>query len=219
MKTPGVQVKLFLALMLTTLMSLPVPAEQAIAKEPSFVQSAYLWTQATDTDLSGSGDWGMYKDWLGVSQLRAESDPGGWGSWADTAEGWNNNHWGDQQTRYGTRVLPDILLGIGTMPYDPTPGATWEQKLTWEDRQWQLEAKNDPTVMQHFVSLGNHLVDWHYKFRVCRQSPQTQRRDPRTERSPDCGRMGIVAGCGGRAGRGRRRPLLHSTHVRLDDLA
>ena len=34
---------------------------QSAAASPPFIQSAYLWTQATDTDLGGSGDWGMYK--------------------------------------------------------------------------------------------------------------------------------------------------------------
>ena len=133
-----------------------------------FIPSAYLWTQATDADLSGNGDWGMYKAWLGASRLGAESDPGGWGSWADTCEGWNNNHWGDQQTRYGVKVLPDILLRIGSMPYDTTQSDTWEQKMAWADKQWQLEAKNDPEVMQHFVNLGNHIVDWHYKSVIIR---------------------------------------------------
>ena len=140
----------------------------AAADTPSFIPSAYLWTQATDTDLSGNGDWGMYRSWLGVSRLGAESDPGGWGTWSDTTEGWYNNHWGEQQTRYGLRVLPAILLGIGTMPYDSTPGATWEQKLAWENKQWQLEASNDPAVMQHFVTLANHLVDWHFKSVILR---------------------------------------------------
>lgn len=78
--------------MLATFLSLPLAAVQPVSKEPAFVKSAYLWTQATDTDLSGNGDWGMYKAWLGVSRLGAESDPGGWGSWADTTEGWNNDH-------------------------------------------------------------------------------------------------------------------------------
>ncbi len=138
------------------------------AADTPFIPAAYLWTQATDADLSGNGDWKMYKAWLGTSRLGAESDPGGWGSWADTCEGWNNNHWGDQQARYGLRVLPDILLGIGTMPYDATPGATWQQKLAWEDKQWQLEAANDPAVMEHFVNLANHLADWHYQSVIIR---------------------------------------------------
>jgi len=38
----------------------------------------------------------MYRAWLGVSKLGAESDPGGWGTWADTTEGWNNDKWGEQ---------------------------------------------------------------------------------------------------------------------------
>ena len=37
------------------------PPQKAAAADPPFIQSAYLWTQATDTDLGGSGDWGMYK--------------------------------------------------------------------------------------------------------------------------------------------------------------
>ena len=141
---------------------------KSVLADTPFLQSAYLWTQATDTELGGNGDWIIYKAWLGLSRLGAESDPGGWGSWADTCEGWNNDKWGDQQTKYGARVLPEILLRIGSMPYDSTPGATWEQKLKWEDKQWQLEAKNDPTVMQHFVNLGNHIVDWHYKSVIIR---------------------------------------------------
>lgn len=160
----GRRALLTLALGLSALL----PAAALAASDTPFAQSAYLWTQATDADLSGSGDWSMYRAWLGISRLGAESDPGGWESWADTCEGWNNNHWGEQQTRYTTRVLPDILLGIGTMPYDPTPGATWPQKLAWEDKQWQLEAANDPAVMQHFVNLGNHLVDWHYQSVIIR---------------------------------------------------
>lgn len=145
-----------------------LPAAQPASADTPFVKSAYLWTQATDTDMNGSADWIMYKSWLGVARLGAESDPGGWGTWADTTEGWNNNNWGDQQTRYGTRVLPAILLGIGTMPYDPNTGDSWERKLAWEDKQWQLEADNDPAIMQHFVNLGNHIVDWHYKSVIIR---------------------------------------------------
>lgn len=110
----------------------------------------------------------MYKAWLGVSRLGAESDPGGWDSWANTTEGWNNNHWGDQQTRYGAAVLPEILLGIGTMPYDPVTGHSWNEKLAWEDKQWQLEAANDPAAMQHFVTLANHLAEWNYKSVIIR---------------------------------------------------
>ncbi|MGI4788599.1 MAG: carbohydrate binding domain-containing protein [Janthinobacterium lividum] len=133
-----------------------------------FIQSAYLWTQGTDTDLSGDGDWGMYKSWLGVPKLGAETDPGGWDSWANTTEGWDNNHWGDQQTKVGTAVLPDILLGIGTMPYDTTQSDSWNQKMVWESQQWQNEASNDPATMAHFVNLGNHIVDWHYKSVIIR---------------------------------------------------
>ena len=145
-----------------------LPTARPAAADTPFVASAYLWTQATDADLSGNGDWRMYKAWLGTSRLGAESDPGGWGSWADTTEGWNNNHWGDQQTRYGTRVLPDILVGMGAMPYDSTNSASWDQKLAWANKQWQLEANNDPALMQHFVNLGNHIVDWHFKSIILR---------------------------------------------------
>ena len=145
-----------------------LPTAKPVQADTPFVQSAYLWTQGTDADLSGDGDWGMYKAWLGSPRLGAESDPGGWDTWANTTEGWNNNHWGDQQTRYGTRVLPDILVGIGSMPYDSTAGATWDQKLAWAGKQWQLEASNDPSVMQHFVNLGNNIVDWHYKSIIIR---------------------------------------------------
>ncbi len=136
--------------------------------ETPFIQSAYLWTQATDTDLGGNGDWGMYRSWLGLSRLGAESDPGGWSKWGDTSEGWYNNRWGEQQTRVGIKALPEILLGIGSMPYDPESSHSWEQKLAWADKQWQLEADNDPAVMQHFVNLGNNIVDWKYKSVIIR---------------------------------------------------
>lgn len=105
----------------------------------------------------------MYKAWLGVSALGVETDPGGWSSWENTAEGDDNFHWGDQQTRHGTAALPDILLGIGTMPYSPHG-----YDLAWEGRQWQLEADNDPAAMQHFVTLGSHIAGWHYKSVIIR---------------------------------------------------
>ena len=151
-----------------TLSALLVVAGALVAARPAqaanpFEEAAYLWTQGTDTDLSGDGDWGMYKSWLGVSRLGVESDPGGWDTWANTTEGWNNNHWGDQQTRYGTGALPDILLGIGTMPYSPHGYDT-----TWEGQQWQLEANNDPATMQHFVNLGNNIASWNYKSVIIR---------------------------------------------------
>ncbi len=135
---------------------------------PPFEQSAYLWTQATDTDLGGTGDWGMYKSWLNVSRLGAETDPGGWGSWADTTEGNYNYHWGDQQTRHGAAALPDILLGIGSMPYDPVQSDSWNQKLAWAGKTWQLEADNDPATMQHFVTLGNNIAQWNFKSVIIR---------------------------------------------------
>ena len=147
------------------------PAQTAPVKPAyphPFIQSAYLWTQGTDTDLSGDGDWGMYKKWLNLPALGAESDPGGWDNWGSTCEGWNNQHWGEQQTRYGIKVLPEILLGIGTMPYDPTPGHSWDQKLAWAGQQWQKEADNDPETMQHFVALGTHIAEWHYKSVIVR---------------------------------------------------
>ena len=153
---------------LLALVTLPFLARPTVAADTPFIQSAYLWTQATDKNLSGDGDWDMYRSWLGIPSLGAETDPGGWGRWEDTTEGWYNDHWGEQQTRVGVAALPEILLGIGTMPYDATPGATWDQKMAWEDKQWQLEAANDPAVMQHFVNLGNHLVDWHYKSVILR---------------------------------------------------
>ena len=133
-----------------------------------FLKSAYLWTQATDTDLGGSGDWGMYKSWLGVSKLGAETDPGGWGSWGEATEGYYNNHWGDQQTRYGTDKLPEILLGIASLPYDPVQSHSWNEKLAWAGKTWQLEADNDPATMQHFVALGNNIASWHFKSVIIR---------------------------------------------------
>jgi len=163
MKTNRSKIEIGAAFTLVLSLCASLLISKSVLADTPFLQSAYLWTQATDTELGGNGDWSMYRAWLGLSRLGAESDPGGWGSWADTCEGWNNDKWGDQQTKYGARVLPEILLVIGSMPYDSTSGATWEQKLKWEDKQWQLEAKNDPTVMQHFVNLENHIVDWHYK--------------------------------------------------------
>ena len=141
---------------------------QSAAASPPFIQSAYLWTQATDTDLGGSGDWGMYKSWLGISKLGAETDPGGWGSWADATEGNYNYHWGEQQTRYGTAALPEILLGIASMPYDPTQNHSWNEKLAWAGKTWQLEADNDPATMAHFVTLGENLAKWNYKSVIIR---------------------------------------------------
>ena len=153
-------------------------ATKPAAAEPPFLQAAYLWTQATDADLSGSGDWGMYRAWLGVSRLGAESDPGGWATWADTTEGWNNDKWGEQQTRYGTRVLPDILLGIGAMPYDSTPGATGEQKLAWENKQWQLEADDVWAARD----AGETQRDVH-----CNRRPDGRRPDGCRPGRSDCG--------------------------------
>ena len=143
------------------------PAAKPAAADTPFLQAAYLWTQATDPDLGGSGDWGMYKAWLGVSKLGAETDPGGWSSWADTTEGNYNYHWGDQQTRYGA-ALPDVLLGIGSLPYDPTQSHSWNEKLAWAGKTWQLEADNDPATMQHFVTLGNNIANWHFKSVIIR---------------------------------------------------
>ncbi|BDI32539.1 hypothetical protein CCAX7_45900 [Capsulimonas corticalis] len=138
-------------------------AGRAALAETPFIQSAYLWTQGTDTDLSGSGDWGMYRQWLGVKRLGAESDPGGWDTWANATEGWNNNHWGDQQTRYGVKTLPEVLLSIASTPYSPHGYDT-----AWEGEQWRLEAENDPATMQHFVNLANNIVAWNYKSVIIR---------------------------------------------------
>ncbi len=143
-------------------------APKKAAVDPPFLQSAYLWTQATDTDLGGSGDWGMYKSWLGISKLGAESDPGGWGSWGEATEGYYNNRWGEQQTRYGTAMLPEILLGIASMPYDPTQSHSWNEKLAWAGKTWQLEADNDPATMAHFVTLGENIAKWNYKSVIIR---------------------------------------------------
>jgi len=144
------------------------PAKPAGAYPHPFIQSAYLWTQATDKDLGGDGDWGMYKKWLNLPSLGAETDPGGWGSWADTTEGNYNYHWGDHQTRYGVKALPEILLGIGSLPYDTTQSHSWNEKLAWAGQQWQKEADNDPETMAHFVTLGENIVKWNYKSVIIR---------------------------------------------------
>ena len=144
------------------------PANGAKTSPVPFEEAAYLWTQGTDSDLGGDGDWGQYKAWLGLPKLGAETDPGGWSTWADTTEGNYNYHWGEQQTRYGTGTLPDILLGIGTMPYDTTASDSWDQKMAWESRMWQNEANNDPETMAHFVNLGKNIVKWNYKSVIIR---------------------------------------------------
>ncbi len=140
---------------------------------PPFEEAAYLYTQATDTDNFGYGDWLMYKNWLNVPQLGVETDPGGQNDWYAMSEGFNNQNWGNQQTRYGTGVLPDVLLGIGSMPWDPdsseqNQGGGSSLSLQWEDSVWQAEANNDPNYMQYFTALGKNIVDQHYKSVIIR---------------------------------------------------
>ena len=136
------------------------PATAQVAVTPPFEESAYLWTQATDTNNFGSGDWVMYKSWLNTPRLGAEVDPGSWYEWGACTEGYWNNNWGNQQASYGTGVLPNILWGIGSMPYNDPQHST--------DQLWQLEAANDATVMQHFVNLGNNIVNWNCKSVIIR---------------------------------------------------
>ncbi len=137
-----------------------------------FEQSAYLYTQAYDTDLSGSGgqgtgNWGTYRTWLGVANLGAESDPG-WGNWWDCCQhvSWNSP-WAAQQQRKGAN-LPTVILGMGQMPFDPNTNDTWAQKLAWEDQQWQLEANNDPTTMGYFANYAREVNSLGFKKVVIR---------------------------------------------------
>ena len=116
-----------------------------------FIPGAYLWTQAYDGDIKGSagggtGDWNSYKSWLGVSSLAVESD-GGWGDWYDCSQHVNwNAPWGTMQQRHGA-ALPLVILGIGQMPWDPTSSDSWDKKLAWENKTWQLEAAGDPATL------------------------------------------------------------------------
>jgi len=134
-----------------------------------FEQSAYLYNQAYDSDLNGSagtgtGNWGKYRSWLGVSNLGAEADPGwGPGDWYDCCEHVNwNAPWSTMQGRYGGS-LPTVILGMGQMPADPNTNDSWDQKLAWEDQQWQLEAANDPTTMARFANYAREVNSLGFK--------------------------------------------------------
>lgn len=141
----------------------------------SFERAAYLWNTAFDKDLSGStgagkGEWSEYKQWLGVSALGAEADPGwGPGDWWDCAQhlSWNAP-WGKQQQRYGAAALPDVILSIGQMPSDPKQNDSWDQKLAWENATWKAEAANDPTIMGYFANYAKEVDDLGFKSVIIR---------------------------------------------------
>ena len=145
------------ALMMLNLCARPAPAADSV------LRGAYLWTQAYDADLRGSagqgnGDWAAYKSWLGAPALAVESDPGwGPGDWDDCCGhvGWNAP-WGTMQRRRGA-ALPVVVLGMGQMPWDPSPNDTWEQKLAWEDKTWQREADGDPEILARFATFAREL--------------------------------------------------------------
>ena len=131
--------------------------------ENPFLAGSYLWTQAYDKDLTGSagagrGDWADYKAWLGVSKLGVEVDPGwGTGDWYDCCQHVNwNAPWGTMQTKYGA-AMPDVVLGMGQMPWDPNEKDTWDQKLAWENKTWQLEADNNPATMAYFANFAKEI--------------------------------------------------------------
>ena len=139
-----------------------------------FERSAYLWTQAYDSNLNGPagqgrGDWLAYKQWLGTQRLGAEVDPG-WGSgdWYDCCQhvSWNSP-WAKQQQRYGA-ALPDVILSIGQMPSDPKSNDSWDQKLAWENATWQAEANNDPTIMGYFANYAKEVDDLGFKSVIIR---------------------------------------------------
>jgi len=142
-------------------------SKPASAANP-FIEASYLYNQGYDTDLSanagpGNGNWLAYKNWLGVSAMAAEADPG-WsqGDWWDCAQhtSWNAP-WGTMQQRYGS-ALPTVVLGMGQMPLDPNYGAGtyadgWNEEMAWENQQWQLEANNDPTIMAYFANYAQEV--------------------------------------------------------------
>lgn len=146
----------------------PKPVSKSIAATKTkvvqqFERSAYLWTQAYDTAFTGAwgtgnGDWDAYRSWLGVSQLGVESDTSwGPGDWYDCCQHVNSNApWAKQQKRYGA-ALPDVILSIGQMPWDPKPDATWDQKLSWENSTWQAEADSDKTIMGYFANYAKEV--------------------------------------------------------------
>ena len=142
----------------------------------TFQRAAYLWTQAYDTDLSGSagpgrGDWLAYKgsDWLNLPQLGVEVDPGwGAGDWYNCCQhvGWNAP-WAKMQQRYGA-ALPNVVLSIGQMPWDPDTSHTWEQKMAWENATWKAEAANDPVLMGYFANYAKEVNDLGFKSVIIR---------------------------------------------------
>ncbi|MBV9850271.1 MAG: hypothetical protein JO250_11400 [Armatimonadetes bacterium] len=155
----------------------PKAAVKKASKAPAvqtFERSAYLWNTAFDTDISGStgagkGDWLAYKRWLGVSHLGAEADPGwGPGDWYDCCQhvSWNAP-WGKQQQRYGA-ALPDVILSIGQMPWDPNQNDTWDQKMAWENATWKAEANNDPTIMGYFANYAREVDDLGFRHVIIR---------------------------------------------------
>ena len=135
----------------------------AVAAGNPFEEGCYLWNLAYDTNLSGpagagSGDWTSYKSWLGVPKLSAEADPGwGTGDWWDCCQhlSWNAP-WGSMQATHGAS-LPYVVLGIGQMPYDPNQNDSWDQKLAWANKEWQLEADNDPATMTYFANYAKEI--------------------------------------------------------------
>jgi len=144
------------------------PSKPAHAKT-RFEQSVYLYNQAYDANLNGSagtgtGNWGKYRSWLGASNLGAEADPGwGPGNWYDCCQHVNwNAPWSTMQQRYEAS-LPTVILGMGQMPGDPNGNDSWNQKLAWEDQQWQLEAKNDPTTMAYFANYAREVNSLGFK--------------------------------------------------------
>ena len=157
--------RLTLVLLLLGAAAAAKPAAKPPSKPPPshFEEAAYLWNTAFDKDLhgttgAGSGDWLAYKQWLGVPTLGAEADPGwGPGDWYDCSQhlSWNAP-WGPQQKRYGA-ALPDMILSIGQMPSDPNSSDSWNQKLAWEDKTWQAEAGNDPTIMGYFANYAKEI--------------------------------------------------------------
>ncbi len=144
----------------------------APAKAPAatrFEQSVYLYNQAYDADLSGpagqgTGNWAKYRAWLGTANLGAEADPGwGPGDWYDCAQHVNwNIPWSTMQTRKGAN-LPTVILGMGQMPADPNGNDTWDQKLAWENQEWQLEANNDPATMAYFANYAKEVNSLGFK--------------------------------------------------------
>lgn len=150
-----------------------VAKPKAPAAQP-FIRAAYLWSQAYDKDFTGTAgvgrdDWLAYKQWLGVSNLGAETDPGwGPGDWYDCCQHVNwNAPWAKQQQRHGAS-LPVVILSIGQMPSDPDQNHSWDQKLAWENATWKAEAANDPTLMAYFANYAKEVNDLGFKSVIIR---------------------------------------------------